>query len=129
VRKIVLYLTILLCTFSVGVFSPKVFRLAKSQHQQHVRKSQESRLHDELFRLRALIRQYSVEQGSAPEALDDLVYAGYIREIPKDPITGDKFRGLVTVSYGFEHPCGVRSATVVSMSEEISTEGTLYNEW
>ena len=86
-------------------------------------------MREDLFRLRALIRQYSVEQGAAPDLLDDLVYAGYIREIPKDPVTGEKFRELVTISHGFERPCEVLPVTVISRSEEISTEGTRYNEW
>jgi len=49
--------------------------------------SKEAVLHDDLFQLRSLISQYTLDKQEAPQSLDDLVSAGYLRELPKDPFT------------------------------------------
>lgn len=128
-RRIILRLTILFLTFGIGVTSPVTYRLVKSQYQKSVRKAREAKLRADLFRLRTLIKQYSADRGAAPNILDDLVYAGYIREIPKDPFTGEKYWKLVIIAPAIENPCAVFPETVISMSDEISTEGTSYSKW
>jgi len=40
--------------------------------------------------MRDAIQQYTLDKEAAPQALDDLVSAGYLREIPRDPITQQK---------------------------------------
>lgn len=62
--------------------------LAVPQYQNTIRASREAVLRDDLFQLRSLINQYTLDKQEAPQSLDDLVTAGYLREIPKDPITG-----------------------------------------
>ena len=39
------------------------------------------------------IGSYTVDKEKAPQSLDDLVTAGYLKAIPKDPITGRQTRG------------------------------------
>src|ERR1700688_1725453 len=51
-------------------------------------KSRESVLRQDLFTLRNLISQYTLDKQKAPQSLDDLV-PGYIKIIPKDPMTGE----------------------------------------
>jgi general secretion pathway protein G len=51
-------------------------------------RSKEAVLRDDLFTLRSLIDQYTVDKQSAPQSLTDLVSEGYLREIPVDPFTG-----------------------------------------
>ncbi|HEX6906040.1 MAG TPA: type II secretion system protein, partial [Terriglobales bacterium] len=50
----------------------------------------EAVLHDDLFTLRSLIQQYTLDKQKAPQSLDDLVQAGYLKEIPVDPVTGQR---------------------------------------
>jgi len=40
--------------------------------------------------MRNAIDQYTLDKEAAPNALDDLVSAGYLRDVPTDPITRQK---------------------------------------
>src|SRR5947207_4820193 len=64
--------------------------VALPQYQKTVMHARETVLKDDLFRMRSLIDQYAADKGKLPQSLDDLVTAGYIREVPKDPITDEK---------------------------------------
>jgi general secretion pathway protein G len=50
--------------------------------------AKETTLKDTLFKMRDAIDKYTLDKEEAPQTLDDLVKANYIREIPVDPITG-----------------------------------------
>src|SRR3954465_11110461 len=54
-----------------------------------IARSKEAVLRDDLFQLRSLIDQYTLDKNQAPQALDDAVPPGYLRSIPKDPMTGE----------------------------------------
>ncbi|MGB8753100.1 MAG: hypothetical protein WCD06_14980, partial [Candidatus Sulfotelmatobacter sp.] len=66
----------------------------------------------------------------APQSLDDLVSAGYIKQIPRDPMTGDTGwepqQEDVLLSVDQQDP-GIDD--VHSASTAMSTEGTTYNTW
>ena len=51
-------------------------------------RSREAVLRDNLFTMRTLIDQYTVDKQEAPQSLQDLVTAGYLRDVPVDPFTG-----------------------------------------
>ena len=51
-------------------------------------RSKEAVLRDDLFTLRSLIDQYTVDKQEAPQGLEDLATAGYLRQVPVDPFTG-----------------------------------------
>jgi general secretion pathway protein G len=53
-----------------------------------IRRSKESVLANNLFTLRTVIDNYTYDKQKAPHSLDDLVTAGYLREVPYDPMTG-----------------------------------------
>ena len=50
-------------------------------------RSREAVLRDDLFTLRSLIDQYTLDKQEAPQALHDIVDAGYLRDLPVDPFT------------------------------------------
>ncbi len=50
--------------------------------------AKEATLKDTLFKMRDTIDKYTLDKEEAPQTLDDLVQAKYLREIPIDPITG-----------------------------------------
>jgi general secretion pathway protein G len=52
--------------------------------------ARETVLRDTLFQFRMAIDNCAADQGALPQSLDDLVRAGYFRELPDDPITGKK---------------------------------------
>lgn len=47
-------------------------------------------MHQDLQTMRQAIEQYTLDKQAAPQSLDDLVSAHYLREIPTDPITRQK---------------------------------------
>jgi len=51
-------------------------------------RAKESVLHNNLFTMREAIDEYSYDKQKAPQNLSDLVSDGYLRDVPKDPITG-----------------------------------------
>jgi general secretion pathway protein G len=55
-------------------------------HAIHLR-ARESVLRQDLFTLRSVISQFTLDKQRAPQTLDDLVQAGYIKQIPIDPFT------------------------------------------
>jgi general secretion pathway protein G len=103
--------------------------VALPQYQKTIMHARETVLHNDLFNMRSLIDQYAADKGKLPQSLDDLVTAGYLRELPLDPITEKKDWNVVTGEdpYSTEGASGVND--VHSSSGEISTEGTPYSEW
>jgi len=103
--------------------------VALPQYQKTIMHARETVLHDDLFKMRSLIDQYAADKGKLPQSLDDLVTAGYLRELPIDPITDHKDWNVVTGEdpYSTEGSSGVND--VHSSSSEISTDGRPYSEW
>lgn len=52
-----------------------------------VRHARETILKENLDQMRRMIDQYGADKGKLPETLEDLKTAGYVREIPVDPMT------------------------------------------
>src|SRR4051812_5589611 len=61
--------------------------IAVPMYNQSILRSKEAVLRQDLFAMRSVIDQYTMDKGKAPQSLDDLVQAGYLREIPLDPFT------------------------------------------
>jgi general secretion pathway protein G len=53
-----------------------------------VQQAKETTLKDTLFKMRDAIDKYTLDKEEAPETLEDLVKANYLRAVPIDPITG-----------------------------------------
>jgi len=56
-------------------------------YQASVRNARETVLRDNLITLRRVIDQYTTDKKKAPQSLQDLVDAGYFKQLPVDPIT------------------------------------------
>jgi general secretion pathway protein G len=103
--------------------------IAMPQYQKTIVHARETVLRDNLYQLRKAIDLYAADKGKLPQSLEELATAGYIRELPIDPITGEKDW---TVETG-EDPSSLTSesgiTTVHSASPDTSTDGTPYSEW
>jgi len=53
-------------------------------------KAREAVLKENLFALRETLDQYYADKGKYPDSLDELVSTGYLRQIPKDPVTNSE---------------------------------------
>ena len=94
-------------------------------------RAKEAVLRDNLFTLRQLIDEYTLDKQKAPQELEDLVSADYLREIPRDPFTGNNAAWEVvmedTLMAVDQTEPGI--VDVRSGSSHVSLEGTLYNTW
>jgi general secretion pathway protein G len=61
--------------------------LGMPMYQNSVQRSREAVLKEDLFRMRDAIDQYYADKNKWPQSLQDLVTEGYLRDVPKDPIT------------------------------------------
>src|SRR6266550_3599955 len=103
--------------------------IALPQYQKTILATREAVLRDDLHNLRKLIDQYAADKQKLPQSLDELVSAGYMRELPKDPITGQP-DWTVTTGDDPNSSAGEQGVTDVhSASSDVSSEGTPYNEW
>ena len=97
-----------------------------------VTRSHEAVLRDDLFTMRKLIDQYTLDNRRAPESLDDLVEEGYLKGgLPIDPFTGSNLTWqpeMEDVSTGLgDSASGI--IAVHSGSDAVSLEGTPYSSW
>lgn len=103
--------------------------VALPQYQKTIMHARETILSYDLNTMRKLIDQYAADKGKLPQSLDDLVTAGYMREVPKDPITDNKDWNIVTGDDPNSTEGGTGVTDVHSSSSEVSTAGTPYSEW
>jgi general secretion pathway protein G len=93
-------------------------------------KSREAVLRQDLFTLRSLISQYTLDKQKAPQSLDDLIQGGYLKVIPKDPMTNEPNWEVVQedilLTVDQQDP-GI--SDVHSASNGTATDGTAYSSW
>ena len=104
--------------------------IAVPMYTQSVVRARESVLRQDLFTLRSVISQYTLDKAKAPMGLEDLKTAGYIREIPKDPMTNEAnwevVQEDVLLAVDQTEP-GI--SDVKSASNLTSSDGTAYSTW
>jgi general secretion pathway protein G len=105
--------------------------LAAGRYDKTVKRSREAVLKHDLLILRQAIDNFTLDKQAAPQSLDDLQQAGYIREVPVDPMTQAKdwdpvFDNIVL------SPDQVTTGMVdVHSHSPLNSEfdGTAYNTW
>jgi general secretion pathway protein G len=105
--------------------------IAVPAYQQSVIRAREAVLRQDLKTMRDQIDNYTMDKEKAPQSLQDLVEAGYLRAIPKDPFTGstetwqtessDTLQSLDQTEPGI--------TDVHSGSDMTGSDGTAYNTW
>jgi general secretion pathway protein G len=104
--------------------------IALPMYNQSVVRSREAVLRNDLFELRNLISQYTLDKQKAPQSLDDLVSAGYIKTLPKDPMTNEAnwevVQEDVLLAVDQQDP-GI--SDVKSASNATGSDGTAYSTW
>jgi general secretion pathway protein G len=116
---VVISIILILISIAVPIYSQSILR------------AREAVLRQDLFAMRSVIDQYSIDKGKAPQSLDDLVQAGYLKEIPKDPFTNarDTWQVVqedVLLSIDQNEP-GI--SDVKSGSNTVGSDGTPYSSW
>jgi general secretion pathway protein G len=105
--------------------------IAVANYQHSIWRAREAVLRNDLFSMRSSIDQYTLDKQKAPQSLEDLVTAGYIKSVPKDPITDatdtwvtDQEDSMMAIDQTAPGIVDVHSG-----SDKTSTEGTAYNTW
>ncbi len=104
--------------------------VAIPNYNRTVIQSRESVLRSNLSTMRSVISQYTLDKQKAPQSLDDLVQAGYLRQIPVDPMTKETnwevVQEDVMMAVDQQEP-GITD--VHSASSGVATDGTAYSTW
>lgn len=107
--------------------------VALPAYNQSILRARESVLRQNLFTLRSVISQYTLDKQKAPKSLDDLASGGYLKQIPTDPMTGHNDTWTVDeptdeiMSVDQQDQGGI--VDVHSGSSGVGSDGTAYNTW
>ena len=105
--------------------------VAVPSYIQAIKHAREAVLMEDLRTMRAAIDSYTMDKQKAPQALDDLIQDGYLKSLPKDPMTNstttwqadssDAMHSLDQTDPGVDD--------VHSGSDETGSDGQPYNTW
>lgn len=105
--------------------------IAIPAYTSNVRNAKEATLREDLHVMRGAIDSYTVDKSKAPQSLDDLVEAGYLKTMPIDPFTRrsdtwvpvqeDTLMSLDQTDPGIND--------VHSGAQMTASDGTAYNTW
>jgi len=105
--------------------------VAVPSYIQAIKHAREAVLMEDLRTLRSAIDSYTMDKQKAPQSLDDLIQDGYLKSIPKDPMTNstttwqadssDAMHSLDQTDPGVDD--------VHSGSDETGSDGQPYNTW
>ena len=109
--------------------------VALPAYNRSILRARESVLRQNLFTLRSLISQYTLDKQKAPQALDDLITGGYLKQVPTDPMTGrndtwavdEESDTIMSLDQQQGDEPGIYD--VHSGSSAIGSDGTAYNTW
>jgi general secretion pathway protein G len=105
--------------------------MAIPMYTRNVLAAKEAVLREDLQVMRTAIGSYTVDKQKAPQSLEDLVTAGYLKAIPKDPITGRTDTWTLsqsdTLSTVDQTAAGIDD--VHSGAQLTATDGTSYMTW
>lgn len=106
--------------------------IAVPAYLRSVNRAREAALKEDLATMRSAISSYTVDKEKAPQSLDDLVQAGYLKQIPVDPVTNKADTWIVgqsgmLTSVDQTDEGGIDD--VHSGSQGVAADGTTYNTW
>ena len=105
--------------------------VAIPRYQASILRARETVLRDDLYTLRSVIDQYTLDKQKAPQSLQDLVDAGYLKQLPMDPFTKSRETWVPVTDDSLLSPDQTAPGImdVHSGSEQTSSEGTAYSTW
>jgi len=104
--------------------------IALPMYNQSILRAREAVLRQDLFTLRQVIDQYTLDKQKAPQALDDILQANYLKRIPVDPMTGQSNWEVVqedVLQTAEQQEPGI--SDVHSASSATASDGTAYSTW
>ncbi len=105
--------------------------MAAGRYDRSVQRDRETALKTDLQTMRTAIDTYTLDKLAAPNSLDELVSQKYLRDVPVDPMTGQKdwnpqFEDVMLSP----QQSGTGLTDVHSASQQVSPfDGTAYKDW
>ena len=105
--------------------------IAVPMYEQSVIRAKEAVLRQDLKTMRDQIDNYTMDKDKAPQTLQDLVDAGYLRSIPKDPFTSSSETWQVENSDTLESLDQTEPgiSDVHSGASGTGSDGNAYSSW
>lgn len=105
--------------------------VAIPRYQASILRARETVLRDDLYTLRSVIDQYTLDKQKAPQSLQDLVDSGYLKALPMDPFTNsrDSWVPVTDDSIMSAEQSQGGIIDIHSGSDQKSSEGTAYSTW
>ncbi len=105
--------------------------LAVPRYEASIKAAREASLREDLQVMRQAIDSFTMDKQKAPQSLDDLVEAGYLRAVPVDPMTRRNDTWQTTTDDTLMSPDQTASGitNVHSGSTEASVDGSQYSTW
>ena len=104
--------------------------IAAIAYDKTILRAREAGLKQDLQTMRQAIDNYTLDKQQAPQSLDDLVDAHYLREVPVDPISRQKdWVPHMSETVLSPEQTGTGIDDVHSGSEEIGSDGRPYSNW
>jgi general secretion pathway protein G len=105
--------------------------IAVPSYLSSMRAAKEAVLKEDLHVMRNAIDSYTMDKEKAPQSLDDLVQAGYLKSIPQDPMTHATDTWVTSTDDTYESvdesQPGIND--VHSGSQEVGLNGQMYSTW
>jgi general secretion pathway protein G len=100
-------------------------------YQKSILRTRETVLHNNLNTLRTVIDEYTYDKQKAPKSLQELVQEGYLREVPKDPVTDSNSTWRIVMEDAVQSVDQTEPGIfdVHSGSDKMSLDGTPYSDW
>ncbi|HTU49184.1 MAG TPA: type II secretion system protein [Acidobacteriaceae bacterium] len=96
-----------------------------------IRSAKEAALREDLHTMRDAIEQYTEDKEAAPQSLDDLVQAGYLKSLPIDPMTHSNTTWVADQSDTYSSVDQTQTGIddVHSGSDLVGSNGEPYSQW
>jgi len=96
-----------------------------------IKSAREAALREDLHTMRDAIEQYTEDKQAAPQSLDDVVQAGYLKSLPIDPMThtNDSWVPVTSDALSSIDQSQPGISDVHSGSNQTGSDGTPYSEW
>lgn len=116
---IVMFIISVLATMAIPIFTRNVLA------------AKEAVLREDLQVMRTAIGSYTVDEQKAPQSLEDMVSAGYLKAIPVDPLTGrsDTWETSMSDTLSTTDQTAGGIDDVHSGAQRTALDGSSYNTW
>jgi len=116
---VVIAVIVILITIAIPIYARTITR------------SKESVLKNNILTLQTVIDNYTYDKQKAPRSLQDLVEAGYLREIPIDPMTGSN-RTWKLIQEEADQAVNQSEPGIFDIrsgSDKVGLDGSAYADW